>query len=370
MITKKGKSVVSKYLIGQTPAYASYIAIGCGATPALPGSVLDKTTLEAKEALDFEMLRVPVISKGYVTENGVSKLVLTAQIPSESRYGITEVGIYPAASNPVAVNNDSRALLKFENNEQWVYASNSSRTVITDGSFTSNSGNITWGVGAVPFFANSFDQLLQSPTREIHNEIPRNGSYALIAPGNLSTIDTFISGGYLLISNPGINLSNSSPTDKLKIALSVLPKLQSGVLDEAQAKVVVEFSASDTINETSEYARATFTIDISDQTDIKRYFVGQVDVKDIATYNGFSWSNANYLKVYIDMGSNAADVVVALDGLRVDNLNSLSPIYGLVGYTIIKNSSYIAGGSEESTPVVKDKDKTNFIEFRFQAEVV
>lgn len=370
MITKKGKSVISKYLIGQTPAYASYIAIGCGADPVMPGTTLDANVLQAKESLDFEMLRVPVISRGYVTENGVSKLVLTAQVPSEGRYGITEVGIFPAATNPVAVNNDSRSLLKFENNEQWVYGTSTTKTVVQDGQFTLSGNDITWSSETKPFFANAFDQVLQERTREVHNEIPRNGSYALIVPGNLSSISSSISGGYLLIKNPGIDLSSSSPTDKLKLAFSILPLVQSGNITESSAKVVVEFSSSDAISETSPHARATFTVDISDQLSINRYFVSQIDIKDISTYNGFSWSDAAYIKVYADMGANGSSAVVALDGLRVDNINSLSPIYGLVGYTVIKHSTYVSSGFEAATPVVKDKDKTNFIEFRFQAEVV
>ncbi len=33
MITNTGKSIMAKYLVGQAPAYASHIAIGCGAKP-------------------------------------------------------------------------------------------------------------------------------------------------------------------------------------------------------------------------------------------------------------------------------------------------------------------------------------------------
>lgn len=33
MITEFGKGIIGKYLIGQAPAYASYIAIGCGPMP-------------------------------------------------------------------------------------------------------------------------------------------------------------------------------------------------------------------------------------------------------------------------------------------------------------------------------------------------
>jgi hypothetical protein len=33
MITTTGQSIIAKYLIDQAPAYASYIAIGCGSRP-------------------------------------------------------------------------------------------------------------------------------------------------------------------------------------------------------------------------------------------------------------------------------------------------------------------------------------------------
>ena len=33
MITNTGKNILAKYLLGQAPAYASYIALGCGAKP-------------------------------------------------------------------------------------------------------------------------------------------------------------------------------------------------------------------------------------------------------------------------------------------------------------------------------------------------
>lgn len=40
MITNVGKEIISKYLMGTAPAYASYIAMGCGAKPRLNVSEL------------------------------------------------------------------------------------------------------------------------------------------------------------------------------------------------------------------------------------------------------------------------------------------------------------------------------------------
>lgn len=189
MITNKGKSLLSKYLVGQIPAYASYVAIGCGAkpvadtkleiskaslsgnvatlivpnhhfyvgskikvenigpvldgvyvvsaktdttisyectgsnisefTPAIPGYVF--ANYSDKETLDFEMFRVPILSRGFVTEDGVTKIVFTAAMPTEERYEITEVGVFSAGSNPVAGTSDSKSIYSFGKSESWEY---------------------------------------------------------------------------------------------------------------------------------------------------------------------------------------------------------------------------------------------------------
>jgi hypothetical protein len=92
VITDKGKTIIGKYMLGQAPAYASYIAIGCGPTPLN----IDDTpeNFSTKESLDFEMFRVPISSRGFVNENNINKIVLTAELPTEERYEITEVGIF------------------------------------------------------------------------------------------------------------------------------------------------------------------------------------------------------------------------------------------------------------------------------------
>lgn len=368
MITDKGKAVISKYLIGQSPAYASYIAIGCGPSPVVPGTALNLTTLKTKTSMDFEMARFPITSKGYVTEDGVSKLVLTAQIPADGRYGITEVGIFPAVSNPVAVNNDSRMLLNFQPSEQWLYKNYSAGTqdLVAESVFATTGGDINTVTAA--FFANSFDAVLQNQTRTLNNEIPRNGEHSIIIPGNMTTFTSNVpsGGSYLVLSNPGIDLSLSSPNDQLKIAFSVLSNTLSATLS-GSAKIIIEFGSSDAFG-SGTYARTVVDVDIADtSSDTKRYFTKSVNVKDIQASPGFSWSTAKYVKIGVAAGSN---VTIALDGLRVDNVSSLSPVYGLVGYTIIKNSLAVTSGTEEAVPVVKEKDKTSFIEFRFQASVI
>ena len=122
MITNTGKNILAKYLVGQAPAYASYIAVGCG-PQAVDRDLGDFSDYSAKESLDFEMFRSPIISRGYVKEGGIDKIVLTAELPTEERYEITEVGVFSAGSNPSATITDSRLLYGFTQTENWEYHS-------------------------------------------------------------------------------------------------------------------------------------------------------------------------------------------------------------------------------------------------------
>jgi hypothetical protein len=121
MITNIGKNILAKYLVGQTPSYASHIAVGCGPRPIISDGALGDYS--NKSSLDFEMFRVPIISRGFVDEGGVSKVVLTAELPTQERYEITEVGLFSAASNPAAGAFDSKNVYSFSESEQWKYSS-------------------------------------------------------------------------------------------------------------------------------------------------------------------------------------------------------------------------------------------------------
>lgn len=133
MITNAGKNILAKYLIGQAPAYASHLAIGCGAKPKASDYTFtndDITAYSAKKTLDFEMLRIPIISRGYVNEAGVPKIVFTAEMPTTERYEISEVGVYSSGTNPSAGLADSKPLFVFSQGENWEYHGASTTTAI------------------------------------------------------------------------------------------------------------------------------------------------------------------------------------------------------------------------------------------------
>ena len=111
MITNTGKTIISKYMLGQVPAYASYLAVGCGKKPLATADPYGDYS--SQENLDFEMFRVPISSRGIVNENGESKIVFTAELPTEERYEITEVGVYSAGSDPSVGIYGSKTLLSY-----------------------------------------------------------------------------------------------------------------------------------------------------------------------------------------------------------------------------------------------------------------
>lgn len=68
MITNDGREIISKFILGQVPAFATHLSIGCGATP-LDNNDPMPNTIYGKKRMDFEMTRVPISSKGFVDDS-------------------------------------------------------------------------------------------------------------------------------------------------------------------------------------------------------------------------------------------------------------------------------------------------------------
>jgi hypothetical protein len=138
-----------------------------------------------KTSLDFETFRTPIVSRGYVVENGVSKLVLTAELPTEERYEISEIGIFPSNTNPSAISNYSRNIVTFASTETWQYWNGSTSAPITaiatrlDDPAT---GTIYDTNGTV-FQANADNTTFASDLRNARQERPRflNNTYFIRA---------------------------------------------------------------------------------------------------------------------------------------------------------------------------------------------
>lgn len=388
MITNTGKKILAKYLIGQAPAYASYIAVGCGATPKAAGSGVAYGNYSTKTELDFEMFRVPIISRGYVNEDGVSKIVLTGELPTEERYEITEIGIFSAKSNPNALAYDSKMLYTFSQNENWEYhTSNSSTSIpIVYTPLDSDTANVI-GITHPVFQTNGDNRIFSNSSRQSRYEQSRFLNNMIMVSGNSSDLsynattkefDEGETSTHIHKAGISIDFNKNTPDDELRIAFSVINKDGRGIVaDPKNVKVLVEFSSTDHVPglHAAAYAKMQINIDNVDNispTDsdsdmiqhdfANRYIVVKKKLKDLKKNGAFTWSTADVISVYVcildEAGNPSENYYVALDALRLENVSDVNnPVYGLTGYSEIR--------TDGAKTITKLANTTNFVEFRF-----
>ena len=445
MITNTGKTIIAKYLLGQAPAFASYIAVGCGSKPLLDTDPYGDYSQNT--SLDFEMFRVPISSRGFVNENGVSKLVLTAELPTEERYEISEIGIFSAGSNSAAGSYDSKTILAFSKTENWQHHTSTATTsisTITEALDSPNDDNVIATTEAT-FQTNADNSIFYKASRAeryercrfLNNVILINGAdsnltksvsltavsgngtsvtYTTSKAHNLKVGDSvtvtgvspvnynmtktvatipssttftvlsnqtgsYVSGGSTTVSHffiengsnhihlPGtlVDFSKNSPVDQLKLAFSVVNKQGNSGSAPDNVRVLVEFSSSDQVD--GEYAR--FEADIvkgtgSGQYDLlnNRYCLVTKQLQELYTTPNFTWNSVSVIKVYVSSfvsGTLSNDFYIALDSMRLENVATTNPLYGLTGYSVIKNT--------DAATVIKSPNTTNYIEFRFSIGV-
>jgi len=386
MITDKGKSIISKYLLGQIPSYGSYIAVGCGARPLEPYVSGTLPDYSSKTELDFEMLRVPVSSKGIVNEDGISKIVLTAELPTEERYEITEVGLYSAGFNPITGSSNSKSLLSFTQFENWKVNGSTTLNFVAEplddpvipniikDFFTINSQSLELDI----FQTNADNPIFLNDSRYLRNERSRFLNNIVVMRGDSSTFTGSTgslvgAGNFIQLSGTSMDLSKYSTSDELRLAFSVLNKDGNDAdinTSKIAVRILVEFLASTV---PSAYARMEARVDhVNDDSasdfDVNRYFVVNKELKDINITQNFSWKSVDRIKVYAQVltGASTANTVddsyyVAIDALRIESKNNLNPAYGLTGYSVIRNA--------DSLPIIKSPNTSNYIEFRFSVDV-
>lgn len=516
MITDSGKGIIAKYLVGNAPAYASYIALGCGAKPrnnvttltgvsssgttittastlglwvgaqvtlisgtgalstsgntlvtsivsgteftvnyapatALSGATLGLQPDSAKKVLDFEMFRTPITSRGYVNDNGVNKVVLTAQLPAEERYEISEIGVFSAGANGVAGIYDSKLLYSFAEGESWEYHNSiasiaiPSVTIPLDGNdddiisvespvFQASASNRTFTSAKrleryerPRFFNNTI--FIAGNDATIYDYAPISGvtgngtiaTYTTSIPHGFATGDTvtitgisptgynatnasvtvtnsttftlakttttaYVSGGqavktneaqelliapssnHIHLTRKGYDLTRNSPADLLKLAFSIVNKDGNDLVQPDSVRIVVDFSTTDVLN-SGEYAR--FQINLDNGTGIgqydfsdNRFIVATTELQGLYRTAGFNWNAVQVVKIYASVfegGAPSADYYVAVDALRLDNVQTQNVLYGMTGYSIVQNG--------DATNIVKAPNTSNFVEFRFIVDV-
>jgi hypothetical protein len=445
MITNTGKAIIAKYMLGQAPAFASYIAVGCGSKPLLDsdpyGDYANKTSL------DFEMFRVPISSRGFVNEDGISKLVLTAELPTEERYEISEIGIYSAGSNSAAGAYDSKTILAFSQTENWqhhtptqvssiptitepldapeddnniattetVFQTNADNSIFYKATraeryercrFLNNviiingeDSNLTKSTSLTTVAGNGTrityttsrahnlkvgDSVTVTGVNPVNynitglvNTVPSTTTFTLLS----DQIGAYVSGGSTTVSHfyiesgsnhihlqgTTVDFSKNSPIDELKLAFSVINKEGTSGAAPDTVRVLVEFAESD--NSTGEYARFEANIikgTSTGQYDLlnNRYCLVTKQLQELYTTPNFTWNSVGVIKIYAStfVGSSLSDnFYVALDSLRLENVATTNPLYGLTGYSVIKDT--------DASTIIKSPNTTNYIEFRFSIGV-
>jgi len=374
MITNTGKNIIGKYLLGQAPAYASYIAVGCGPEPLATADPYGDYANKAN--LDFEMFRVPISSRGFVTESGVTKLVLTAELPTEERYEISEVGLYSAGTNPSAGAYDSKTIFAFTTGENWQYHSATSAVGLdsyADPLDDPADDNVIAVTSDVVFQTNADNAIFFKAGRDEIYERCRFFNNIIMIQGDTSDLTASATSGFTItggsqhihLTGVDVDLTRNAPTDELRLAFSVINRDgDSGVSPDA-VKILVEFASAD--DGSGESAR--FVVDITDGAggydfSTNRYHVVSKQLQQLVTTGGFTWDAVTVAKIYASVevsGNPSSNYYVALDAMRLENITTSNPLYGLTGYTVVKNT--------DAETIVKSPNTSNYIEFRFSIGV-
>lgn len=442
MITNSGKEIISKYLLGQTAAYATHISIGCGAVPLDANDPAPSpSTLAAKNIMDFEMARVPITSKGFVDDDGTTKVSFTAELPKENRFNITEIGLWSSGSNSLARDFDSRMIFNFS--EPW-QAHSTSISELTTPSPLGSGGDITTDLKY--FRASSSNTVFSNSTRKSRKEGPRfldskillrgdssiiqgaTGSWSgqdpsysvtnkeksggtatltlathLLNVGDVVLVDisdanfdgehtitartdttisytssgtvtsaaasgtaTFQQSTHIHLNAINFDISRNAPTDKLVLAFSLIDKEALGSGDPDYVKILLEFYRNET-SISSGYAKAEIYIDGSEFTD-DRYKVVEIPIEDLVTSTDFSAELIRVARVFASVVyTNSGEQMtspnhyVELEGLRLENISTVNPVYGMVGYSVVRTT--------DGQPLYKYQNTNNYIEFRFNLDV-
>lgn len=536
MITNAGKEIISKYMLGQVSAYATHMSVGCGAEPIKTneiGPTLD--TILNKEYMDFEMVRVPIISKGFVdnskefsiqTQSRVDDVVtlttnftndisvgetiiivnstadfngthivtsidpednqitynlvgenasasggvvravrtslsLTAELPADNRYEITEVAIWSAASNTLASTFDSHNIFNFTNG--WQEHSVSISTPPTVSNFGSSTDINQDIVSQRVFFTQTNNEVFENITRKNRKEGPRFLNTTLMMRGDTSLI-TGLAGEWVPtgaitgetpthvhLNNVNFDISRNSPSDRLVFAFSLVDRDATGNNIPDDVRILVEFYTNESSTETG-FAKLEMYFD-GNKFEGNRYKVVDLPIsqgmkesnkilanivsasgngtlltfvtddphnyeigQEVTTYGtslptnykvtkskilqvasnsfsvassttgsitglsdaeSFAFSNYRFItapdfspanirlcRIFTSVvaGGVPSNIhYVAFDGMRIENVTTINPLYKMTGYAPVKNTT--------GYPIIKSQNTNSFVEFRFNLGV-
>jgi hypothetical protein len=201
-----------------------------------------------------------------------------------------------------------------------------------------------------------------------------NDSDLTISEDSGPTEDRFViedGSNHIHLTGANVDFAKNSPIDELKLAFSLINKNGDSISIPDTIRILVDFSSTDA--GTGEFARFEAEINQGSSGNLEdsiadfetnRYFVVTKQLQELYTSANFTWDAVNVVKIYacvIDGGAPSGDYYVALDAMRLENVATINPLYGLTGYAVIK--------TDEAETIIKSPNTSNYIEFRFSIGV-
>ena len=167
---------------------------------------------------------------------------------------------------------------------------------------------------------------------------------------------------YVFNSSLRLNLSQNSPDDYVKFALSVISNEVDASTPPSKTRLRFEF-----LDTTSgDAAVATELLSAGDLT-ASRYVIISKQIKDFDAGSDFSWARVDGINIYaqtLNSSGNYDGSYVAFDGIRIDNENTDNPLYAMVAYSRLKNNY------DAAQPIEKTENSQGYVEYRFGVNIV
>jgi hypothetical protein len=289
LITTNGKRIIAEYLSSSGGLWAGSIAVGSGTTAASIGNT----------ALEFEYFRVPITARSINYgggSGGKHRIILKATLPETVIGTIREVGIFPVVSNPSRALGESTLFSLADSTENWQYY---------------NTGTSAW------------------------------------EPIN-TTADTTLS----RVGLDCITMATTSGTTKYRLSLSGADLSQFSANDQFSFA-----TAWDTNKPTS--------VDIRFVSDVNNYYYYPSNAVPLATLldaNPSTYKVAAFNKsLWVAQGTPIWDSITSvqfdvartsgasnmyIDGVRIENMDPVSPTYGIVSRSVLTTPITKVSGSE------------------------
>lgn len=296
-----------------------------------------------------------------------TKVSLTAELPTSERYEISEIGVWSAPSNTLAINFDSRVIFDFS--ESW----KGHGTSIYDPVINTNVGNNTVDIednGNKIFYALTSDPLFQNSVRKARKEGARYLTTTLLMRGNTSTITgssgSWVgSGEHIHLNGISFDISRNSANDILKLAFSLVDKTEIAEALPNNVKILIEFYKNEDERTATGYATAEIQI-AGTEFSTSRYHVVDIPISDLITSAGFSAPTIRVCRIFTQITSAgmspSTNHYLAFDAFRIENVTTTNPLYKLSGYSVVR--------TDTGDPIIKNQNTNNYVDFRFNLGIV